>query len=86
MLVCTAASTLQTGGYKLTFTENGCMWCKGDCHDDGAVSVAEILTLVNIALGNTSASACLAGDANGDGRITVDEILAAVNNALNGCR
>jgi hypothetical protein len=44
----------------------------------------EILTIVNIALGNTI-TACEAGDANHDGQITVDEILTAVNNALNGC-
>jgi hypothetical protein len=50
------------------------------------VTVNDILTMVNIALGNASASACSPGDANGDGQITVDEILTAVNNALNGCR
>jgi hypothetical protein len=59
--------------------------CVGDCNDDGTVTVDEILTMVNIALGNTPVTACEAGDANGDGQITVDEILAAVNNALNGC-
>ena len=59
--------------------------CPGDCTGDGQVSVDDILTLVNIALGNASVSTCLAGDANHDGQITVDEILTAVNNALNGC-
>jgi hypothetical protein len=47
--------------------------------------VDEILTMVNIALGNASVSECEAGDANGDTQITVDEILTAVNNALEGC-
>lgn len=60
--------------------------CVGDCNHAGTVTVDEILTMVNIALGNASAEFCRAGDANGDGRITVDEILTAVNNALNGCR
>jgi hypothetical protein len=59
--------------------------CVGDCNGDGQVTVDEILTMVNIALGNTPIASCEAGDANHDGQITVDEILAAVNNALNGC-
>jgi hypothetical protein len=58
--------------------------CGGDCDGKGTVTVDEVLTLVNIALGNLNVSACLAGD-NTDGKITVDEILTAVNNALNGC-
>jgi len=59
--------------------------CTGDCNGDGTVTVEEILTMVNIALGAAHPSACLAGDANHDGEITIDEILIAVNNALNGC-
>jgi hypothetical protein len=59
--------------------------CVGDCDSLGGVSIDDILTMVNIALGDTSISACEAGDANGDSQITVDEILTAVNNALNGC-
>jgi hypothetical protein len=59
--------------------------CVGDCGDDGAVTVDEILTMVNVALGNAQVSDCNAGDANGDGQITVDEILTAVNNVLYGC-
>ncbi len=59
--------------------------CVGDCNGDGQVTVDEILTMVNIALGNGDVMGCSAGDANSDGQITVDEILTAVNNALNGC-
>ncbi|MGD0946648.1 MAG: dockerin type I domain-containing protein [Candidatus Binatia bacterium] len=59
--------------------------CAGDCGGDGQVTIDDILTIVNIALGNTTLCACEAGDVNGDGQITVDEILTAVNNALNGC-
>jgi hypothetical protein len=59
--------------------------CVGDCNDDGTVTVDEMLTMVNIALGNTPVTSCRAGDANMDGQITIDEILTAVNNALNGC-
>ncbi|MBP1687178.1 MAG: hypothetical protein H6Q33_3321, partial [Deltaproteobacteria bacterium] len=60
--------------------------CTGDCDQDLAVTVAEVLTGVNIALGNRSVGECLLFDANGDGTTTVDEILVAVTNALNGCR
>jgi len=59
--------------------------CVGDCGRDAEVTVDEILTMVNVALGNTAVCSCEPGDANGDGQITVDEILTAVNNALNGC-
>jgi len=59
--------------------------CRGDCDNSGDVTIDEILTLVNIALGNRPVADCLAGDVNGDRQITVDEILRAVNNALNGC-
>jgi hypothetical protein len=60
-------------------------FCLGDCNDDGAVTVDEILVLVNIALGRTDLVGCIAGNRNADVEITVDEILAAVNSALSGC-
>jgi CSLREA domain-containing protein len=59
--------------------------CVGDCNHSSEVTIEEIISMVNIALGNSAVSACLAGDANGDGEIDVTEIIAAVNNALNGC-
>jgi hypothetical protein len=59
--------------------------CIGDCGMDGYVTVDELLTMVNVALGNASLLDCPAGDANADNHITVDEILRAVSNALNGC-
>jgi hypothetical protein len=49
------------------------------------VTVDELLSMVNIALGNADVSTCLNGDSNHDMRITIDEILTAVNNALSGC-
>jgi hypothetical protein len=59
--------------------------CVGDCSGEGQVTIDEILTLVNIALGTVGVSECEAGDDNNDSQITIDEILAAVNAALNGC-
>jgi streptogramin lyase len=59
--------------------------CSGDCNGDGAVAVNEVLTMVNIALGSESISACRAGDGNGDGAIAIGELIAAVQHALGGC-
>jgi hypothetical protein len=59
--------------------------CIGDCDGSGDVTVNELITLVNIALGNAPLSACVAGDADHSGEITIDEILRAVNNALGSC-
>lgn len=59
--------------------------CLGDCNDDGSVTVDEILTGVNIALGASSVAACGAMDDNGDGQVTVDEILISITKALGGC-
>jgi len=59
--------------------------CAGDCDESGQVTVDEVLTLVNAALGNALAAACDPGDIDHNSRITVDEILSAVNNTLNGC-
>lgn len=59
--------------------------CVGDCNDDGMVAVNELITGVNIALGNTDASACPSFDTNDDGSVTVNELIAGVNSALNGC-
>jgi YVTN family beta-propeller protein len=59
--------------------------CVGDCDDDTEVTVDEVLTLVNIALGQDEPGSCGPGDMNGDDQITVDEILAAVSRALQGC-
>jgi hypothetical protein len=60
--------------------------CVDCCNDSSNVTIREILTLMDIALGNSPVRDCLAGDANGDGQVTVDEILTAVNNALSGCQ
>jgi len=59
--------------------------CTGDCEGSNTVTVDEIITLANIALGNVDVDTCPAGDTNGDAHVTVDEIVAAVNNALRGC-
>jgi hypothetical protein len=59
--------------------------CIGDCGGDGAVTVDEIVLMVNIALGGEGLEGCLSADSDGDGGVSVDEIILAVNNALDGC-
>jgi len=59
--------------------------CVGACNGGDTVTVDEIVTMVNIALGAAPVDVCSAGDADGNGTITVDEILAAVNNVMGGC-
>lgn len=59
--------------------------CVGDCGDAGAVSVANVITMVNILLGNSQLAMCANGDANHNGIIEVSDIITAVNNLLNGC-
>jgi uncharacterized repeat protein (TIGR01451 family) len=60
--------------------------CTGDCDGSSDVAISEIITMVNIALGNLPISACVAGDADGSGTVEINEIIQAVNNALNGCQ
>ncbi|MBI3782947.1 MAG: hypothetical protein HY270_06055 [Deltaproteobacteria bacterium] len=59
--------------------------CLGDCDGGDDVTVNELITMVNIALGTANVSNCPVGDADASGDITIDEIIAAVNNALTSC-
>lgn len=59
--------------------------CVGDCTNEGQVRIDDLLTLVNIALGEADISTCGAGVGTGVTQVTVDQIVTAVNNALNGC-
>ena len=59
--------------------------CVGDCDLDDAVTIAELLRMVNIALGDAAVDTCEAGDPNHDQAVTINEILQAVSNALAGC-
>jgi len=58
--------------------------CLGDCDASGSVTIDELITLVNIALGSVQPSACPDGVPSGDA-VNISLILTAVNNALNGC-
>lgn len=60
-------------------------YCPDDCNGDGVVRVNELVTGVNILLGNTPLSACIPVDTNGDGVVEVNELVQGVNAALYGC-
>ena len=63
--------------------------CVGDCDGGGAVTVDEIITLVNMALGiQTQLAACPSGlpaEITAASQIDVALIIQAVNHALTGC-
>jgi len=59
--------------------------CIGDCDSDGAVSIAELIRGVNIALGNRPIGDCRRFDSNDDGTVTINELIQAVRAALAGC-
>ena len=58
--------------------------CTGDCDGTRSVTVDELITLGNIALGNAQASACPRGVPSG-AEVDIALIIQAVNNALTGC-
>jgi len=59
--------------------------CVGDCNDSGMVEINELITGVNIALGNTPLSACPSFDCDNTGSVPINCLIQGVNNALNGC-
>lgn len=58
--------------------------CAGDCDGGGSVTVNEIVTLINIALGNATAAGCPDG-VPGGAEVNVAVIIQAINHALDGC-
>ena len=68
-----------------TVTPTPTSHCPADCNGNGAVTVDELITAVNIALGNSAVATCPNADENGDGTVTIDEIIRGVNAALYGC-
>jgi len=56
----------------------------GDCNRTGEVEIADLVTAINVTLGETPLETCRAGDADADGIVSIHELLTAVLNALNG--
>jgi cysteine-rich repeat protein len=59
--------------------------CNGDCNGDGEITVDEIITGINIALGRVSVCACMPCDTDENGVISIAELIRAVHLALTGC-
>ena len=59
--------------------------CPGDCDQNGAVTIDELIFGVRLALTSAGPEMCSSLDKDGDGTITVDDLVWAVNAALEGC-
>lgn len=59
--------------------------CPGDCDGGDEVGISELITCVNISLGNAELSTCTACDPNGDDSVAINELILAVNASLCGC-
>ncbi len=79
----TAVALLAAG--LLWSTSASAQQCDGDCNSDGEVLVSELVTGVNIALGNMRMTLCKNFDPNNDDRVSVDELIRGVKSALEGC-
>ena len=56
--------------------------CLGDCDGDGAITIAELVRGMSIALGSAALAVCPTFDVDGDGQVAVDELLRAVRRSL----
>ena len=59
--------------------------CTGDCNANRQVTISELVTAVNIALGAQPVRNCGRADPNHDGTVMVNELVAAVAFSLDGC-
>lgn len=59
--------------------------CVGDCNDNTAVSINELIVAVNIALGERVVADCQNADPSGDSTVAINELIRCVGSALNGC-
>jgi hypothetical protein len=77
----TPTPTVPTGA---TSTATAPPLCVGDCDGGSILTIDELITLVNIALGSAQPSACAHGVPAG-ATVDIALIIQAVNNTLNGC-
>jgi hypothetical protein len=59
--------------------------CPADCSGNARVDVSELVTVVNVALGETGLDTCDRADLDRDGAVGVHEVLSGVNSILSGC-
>src|SRR5262245_40196818 len=60
--------------------------CAADCNGDGVVTVPELISSINVALGNVPLSACAAADGDGDSAVLVEDLINGIGGAVGGCR
>lgn len=72
-------------GMVMALASPGHATCAGDCSGNGEVTVEELLSGVEIALGYGSVGQCGALDVGDYGRISIDELIGAVNGHLTQC-
>lgn len=76
------------GAFQLTatsFASPAPAGCAGDCTGNGHVTIDEIVTGINIVLGNSAVNSCPSFAANGTAAITIDNLVTAVNNGATQC-
>jgi hypothetical protein len=49
------------------------------------VTIAELISAVNISLERAPVASCRAADSDGDGTVRVNELVTAIGRALGGC-
>jgi DNA-binding beta-propeller fold protein YncE len=63
----------------------GAAQCVGDCEGEGMVTIDDLITGVNIALGNQPVSECPSFQCGAVGQVPINCLVQGVNNALGGC-
>ena len=59
--------------------------CAGDCNEDGAVSIDDLVLTVNVGLGVMPMTDCTSADSDSNQRVDIDEMVHAVQNSIRGC-
>jgi hypothetical protein len=60
--------------------------CAADCNRDGVVTVNELVSSINVALGRAPLEACPSSDRNGDNAVLIGDLIDGVGGALDGCQ
>ncbi len=60
--------------------------CAGDCDGNHRVTIAELVSGINLSLDDGPLDTCPASDADGDSQLTIADLVRAVDDALSGCQ
>lgn len=87
--VCTSESRCETNdAAQRTFCVAGPSsgpTCVGDCNNNRAVGINELILGVSISLGNAQIDQCRAFDSNSNDKVEINELIGGVNSSLQGC-